>query len=62
MRYILNKNSKIKKNEDTKASKDRKIKYDKHEEIINFMVPEINIKRKLVEGILLLIHYLEQKN
>ncbi len=44
MRYILNKNSKIKKNVDTKASKNRKIRYDKHEEIINFMVPTINSK------------------
>ena len=44
MRYILNKNSKIKKNVDTKASKNRKIRYDKHEEIINFMVPSINDK------------------
>ena len=44
MKYILNKNSKIKKNVDTKASKNRKIRYDKHEEIINFMVPKINIK------------------
>jgi protein AATF/BFR2 len=44
MRYILNKNNKIKKNVDTKASKNRKIRYDKHEEIINFMVPEINFK------------------
>ena len=44
MRYILNKNSKIKKNVDTKASKNRKIRYDKHEEIINFMVPSINTK------------------
>ena len=45
MRYILNKNSKIKKNVDTKASKNRKIRYDKHEEIINFMIPEINSKK-----------------
>ena len=44
MRYILNKNSKIKKNVDTKASKNRKIRYDKHEEIINFMVPAVNSK------------------
>ena len=44
MRYILNKNTKIKKNVDTKASKNRKIRYDKHEEIINFMVPAVNIK------------------
>ena len=44
MRYILNKNSKLKKNVDTKASKNRKIRYDKHEEIINFMVPMINTK------------------
>ena len=44
MRYILNKNNKIKKNVDTKASKNRKIRYDKHEEIINFMVPSINDK------------------
>ena len=44
MRYILNKNSKLKKNVDTKASKNRKIRYDKHEEIINFMVPMLNTK------------------
>ena len=44
MRYILNKNTKIKKKVDTKASKNRKIRYDKHEEIINFMVPAVNIK------------------
>ena len=44
MKYILNKNSKLKKNVDTKASKNRKIRYDKHEEIINFMVPMINTK------------------
>ena len=30
---------------DTKATKNRKIRYDKHEEIINFMVPEINDKQ-----------------
>ena len=29
---------------DTKATKNRKIRYDKHEEIINFMVPENNDK------------------
>ena len=45
MRYILNRNTKIKKNVDTKATKNRKIRYDKHEEIINFMVPEINDKQ-----------------
>ena len=44
MRYILNRNTKIKKNVDTKATKNRKIRYDKHEEIINFMVPENNDK------------------
>ena len=44
MRYILNRNTKIKKNVDTKATKNRKIRYDKHEEIINFMVPEKNDK------------------
>ena len=42
MKYLLNRNTKIKKNIDTKATKNRKIKYDKHEEIINFMVPENN--------------------
>ena len=44
MKYILNRNTKIKKNVDTKATKNRKIRYDKHEEIINFMVPENNDK------------------
>ena len=44
MKYLLNKNDKIKKNIDTKATKNRKIKYDKHEEIINFMVLEKNDK------------------
>ena len=51
MRYLLNKNAKIKKSIDTKATKNRKIKYDKHEEIINFMVPENNdqeIKGKIL--------------
>ena len=42
MRYILNRNIKIKKNIDSKATKNKKIRYDKHEEIINFMVPENN--------------------
>ena len=42
MKYLLNRNNKIKKNVDTKASKNRKIRYDKHEQIINFMVPEVN--------------------
>ena len=45
MRYILNRNTKIKKNVDTKATKNRKIRYDKHEEIINFMVPQNNDKQ-----------------
>ena len=44
MRYILNRNTKLKKNVDTKATKNRKIRYDKHEEIINFMIPETNNK------------------
>ena len=44
MKYILNRNTKIKKKVDTKATKNRKIRYDKHEEIINFMVPENNEK------------------
>ena len=30
---------------DTKATKNRKIRYDKHEEIINFMVPQNNDKQ-----------------
>ncbi len=45
MRYILNRNTKLKKNVDTKATKNRKIRYDKHEEIINFMVPQNNDKQ-----------------
>ena len=44
MKYILNRNTKNKKKVDTKATKNRKIRYDKHEEIINFMVPENNEK------------------
>ena len=44
MKYLLNRNTKIKKKVDTKATKNRKIRYDKHEEIINFMVPENNNK------------------
>lgn len=42
MQYILNKNKKNKKNVDTKASKNRKIRYNKHEQLINFMVPQVN--------------------
>ena len=51
MKYLLNKNTKIKKSIETKATKNRKIKYDKYEGIINFMVPENNdqeIKGKIL--------------
>ena len=53
MRYILNRNTKIKKNVDTKATKNRKIRYDKHEEIINFMVPENNDKEIIGRNIII---------
>ena len=42
MKYLMNKKLKKKKNVDTKASKNRKIRYEKHEKIINFMTPQIN--------------------
>ena len=52
MKYILNRKSKVKKNVDTKASKNRKIRYDKHEKIINFMVPQINLKESVGRDII----------
>ena len=52
MKYILNKKAKVKKNVDTKASKNRKIRYDKHEKIINFMVPQINTKESIGRDII----------
>ena len=52
MKYILNKKAKVKKNVDTKASKNRKIRYDKHEKIINFMVPQINNKESIGRNII----------
>lgn len=42
MQYILNRNKNKSKNVDTKASKNRKIRYNKHEQLINFMVPQVN--------------------
>jgi protein AATF/BFR2 len=44
MKYILNRNTKTKKQVNNKTTKNRKIRYDKHEEIINFMIPETNTK------------------
>ena len=44
MKYLMNRQKKVKKNVDTKASKNRKIRYDKHEKIINFMVPQVNVE------------------
>ena len=44
MKYLMNKKLKKKKNVDTKASKNRKIRYEKHEKLINFMTPQINDK------------------
>ena len=44
MKYILNRNTKTKKQVNNKTTKNRKIRYDKHEEIINFMIPENNTK------------------
>ena len=52
MKYILNRKSKVKKNVDTRASKNRKIRYDKHEKIINFMVPQINLKESVGRDII----------
>jgi protein AATF/BFR2 len=52
MKYILNRKAKVKKNVDTKASKNRKIRYDKHEKIINFMVPQINTKESIGRDII----------
>jgi protein AATF/BFR2 len=44
LQYILNKNqNKKNKNVDTKASKNRKLRFDKHEKLINFMVPLENL-------------------
>ena len=37
---------------DTKATKNRKIRYDKHEKIINFMVPQINLKESVGRDII----------
>jgi len=45
LQYIMNRNKDKKStNKDKKASKNRKIKYDKHEKLINFMVPVHNSK------------------
>lgn len=52
MKYLMNKASKLKKNVDTRASKNRKIRYDKHEKIINFMVPQINMKEAVGRNII----------
>ena len=43
LQYLLNRNKqKSSKGVDTKASKNRKIRFDKHEKLINFMVPMPN--------------------
>jgi protein AATF/BFR2 len=43
LQYIMNKNkNKKNKNVDTRASKNRKLRFDKHEKLINFMVPLVN--------------------
>lgn len=42
MKYLMNKTEKQKKNVDTKASKNRKLRYDKYEKLINFTVPMHN--------------------
>jgi len=45
LQYLLNRQkNKKNKNVDTRASKCRKLRYDKHEKIINFMVPFANHK------------------
>ena len=41
-----------KKNVDTKASKNRKIRFDKHEKIINFMTPQINLNEAIGRDII----------
>jgi len=43
LKYIMNRNkNKSNKNVDKKASKNRKLRFEKQEKIINFMVPIIN--------------------
>jgi protein AATF/BFR2 len=55
LQYLLNRSkNKKEKNIDTKASKNRKLKFDKHEKIINFMVPLPN--HKLNSGRVEIIH------
>jgi protein AATF/BFR2 len=49
LQYLLNRSKQKKdKNVDTRASKNRKLRFDKHEKIINFMVPIPN--HKVVSG------------
>ena len=52
MKHILNRQEKTKKNVDTKASKNRKIRFDKHEKIINFMTPQINLNEAIGRDII----------
>jgi len=46
--FLQKKRQKTKNNVDTKSSKNRKLRYGIHEKIVNFAVPEANLK--LVEG------------
>ena len=41
--FLQNRREKTKKLTNTKASKNRKLRYDKHEKITNFMIPEENL-------------------
>jgi protein AATF/BFR2 len=45
IQYLLNRKNKIKSNKkiDQKASKNRKLRFDVHEKIVNFMTPEPNL-------------------
>ena len=45
MQYLLNRRNKLKnnKNYDKKASKNRKLRFEQHEKILNFMTPEANL-------------------
>jgi hypothetical protein len=45
MQYLINRKNKIKNNKkvDQKASKNRKLRFDPNEKIINFMTPEPNL-------------------
>jgi protein AATF/BFR2 len=45
MQYLINRKNKLKNNKkiDQKASKNRKLRFDQHEKIMNFMTPEPNL-------------------